>query len=452
MIILWPSLCSGFVIELLVKRLWDPAKYPKWLVFEVEGQLQIRPSQYQVAQQLMNNPGAITQLNMGEGKTRVILPMLALHWADGKRLVRLSYLSKLLPDAQAHLAQVLTANVLGVKLFNMPFNRQVQIRAGDLQVMQAALQYCQQVGGLLLVAPEHRLSLQHKWRELWEDQANAALCDELQVLLKGLPYLDLLDESDELLNHRYQLVYACGDPLQLPSLPERSAAVQAVLGVLCRMVDEGHPAVADGSWQCGNLLKPGEALESSAGGLLLSAAQELMKQPNHHDLQWLQRHCEKELILACITDRSQSAADLLDPARGALGSLSDDKKDHLLALRGLLACGLLLHCLQRRHRVHYGVSRLPSAKKRLAVPFRAGDTPDERSEFAQPDVALLFTHLAYYSDGLSPEELKAALQVLVGLGGSAQRAFYEQEWLPLANPCFTQGKQCLTVRRHVASD
>ena len=55
--------------------------------------------------------------------------------------------------------------------------------------------------------------------------------------------------------------------------------------------------------------------------------------------------------------------------------------------------------------------RLPSAKKRLAVPFRAGDTPDERSEFAQPDVALLFTHLAYYSDGLSPDELKAALHV-----------------------------------------
>jgi hypothetical protein len=35
----------------------------------------------------MANPGAIMQLNMGEGKTRVILPMLALHWADGKRLV-----------------------------------------------------------------------------------------------------------------------------------------------------------------------------------------------------------------------------------------------------------------------------------------------------------------------------------------------------------------------------
>jgi hypothetical protein len=37
--------------------------------------------------------------------------------------------------------------------------------------------------------------------------------------------------------------------------------------------------------------------------------------------------------------------------------------------------------------------RSPAAKKRLAVPFRAADTPAERSEYAQPDVALLLTVL-----------------------------------------------------------
>ena len=73
--------------ELLVHRTWDVSLHPEWLVFEAEGQLQIRPDQYTVARHLMDNPGAICQLNMGEGKTRVILPMLALHWAKGDRLV-----------------------------------------------------------------------------------------------------------------------------------------------------------------------------------------------------------------------------------------------------------------------------------------------------------------------------------------------------------------------------
>lgn len=75
------------VQELLVYRTWDATEHPKWLVFEVEGQLQIRPSQHEIAQHLVSHPGAIVQLNMGEGKTRVILPMLALHWAADKKHV-----------------------------------------------------------------------------------------------------------------------------------------------------------------------------------------------------------------------------------------------------------------------------------------------------------------------------------------------------------------------------
>lgn len=79
--------CFIFTQELLVHRTWDVAQHPEWLMFEVEGQLQIRPAQCTIAMALINHPGAIAQLNMGEGKTRVILPMLLLHWADGSRLV-----------------------------------------------------------------------------------------------------------------------------------------------------------------------------------------------------------------------------------------------------------------------------------------------------------------------------------------------------------------------------
>ena len=60
--------------------------------------------------------------------------------------------------------------------------------------------------------------------------------------------------------------------------------------------------------------------------------------------------------------------------------------------------------------------RLPTARKRLAVPFRAAHTPSQRSEFAQPDTALLLTLLSYYTDGLSKKELLEALQTLLGLG------------------------------------
>ena len=70
--------------ELQVHRTWSVDEHPEWLVFEAEGLLQIRPKQYSVALDLMQNPGAITQLNMGEGKTRVIIPMLMLHWTRSR--------------------------------------------------------------------------------------------------------------------------------------------------------------------------------------------------------------------------------------------------------------------------------------------------------------------------------------------------------------------------------
>ncbi len=87
-----------------------------------------------------------SQLNMGEGKTRVILPMLALHWADGSRVVRLNFLPALIDEAYAHLHLVLTASsLLHRKLFRMPFHRDVQLTEQGIAAMRATLNYCQQV-------------------------------------------------------------------------------------------------------------------------------------------------------------------------------------------------------------------------------------------------------------------------------------------------------------------
>ncbi len=50
-----------------------------------------------------------------------------------------------------------------------------------------------------------------------------------------------------------------------------------------------------------------------------------------------------------------SAKDGGDDAVVAL--LAEDQLSQVLALRGLLACKVMQHCLQKRHRVDYGVNR-----------------------------------------------------------------------------------------------
>jgi len=44
--------------------------------------------------------------------------------------------------------------------------------------------------------------------------------------------------------------------------------------------------------------------------------------------------------------------------------------------------------------------RLPTACLHLAVPYRAAGWPSERSECAQPDVALIYTTISYYQYGM----------------------------------------------------
>lgn len=54
--------------------------------------------------------------------------------------------------------------------------------------------------GLLLVTPEHRLSLELKWHEC-NAQQHTEICKQLDTL-SAYPYLDLIDESDEALSNR----------------------------------------------------------------------------------------------------------------------------------------------------------------------------------------------------------------------------------------------------------
>lgn len=54
------------------------------------------------------------------------------------------------------------------------------------------------------------------------------------------------------------------------------------------------------------------------------------------------------------------------------------------------------------------------------MPYRAANLPSERSEFTRPEVALIYTHLAYWGDGLSLNEVKNAVHTLLSRGPSEQ--------------------------------
>jgi hypothetical protein len=108
----------------------------------------------------------------------------------------------------------------------------------------------------------------------------------------------------------------------------------------------------------------------------------------------------EDVLVDFMTDPLRSGDQIL---RDLNVSLIDQQKADLLAFRGLLAHGIFVHCLKKRFRVEYGLK--PDALKRMAVPYDASDAPSKRSEYAQPDCAIVLTYLSYYYDGLTDKQV-----------------------------------------------
>ena len=186
-------------------------------------------------------------------------------------------------------------------------------------------------------------------------------------------------------------------------------------------------------------LLPGAELERHRASLIQKLAQSVLENPSHR-MRWMAEidHGVREQFVRFVTDPTASLEELGIEMKGVFegffASELDTKYNQLLALRGLLAYGILEHGLTRRHRVDFGINRTTRngfQNRRVAITFRACDTPAERSEYAHPDILILLTQLAYYDDGLSEKELKEAVQALLLTGPVAQETEYKS-WFDLS--------------------
>ncbi len=101
----------------------------------------------------------VLQLNMGEGKSHVIVPLVAAALADSRRLVRVVVLKPLAKQ----MFQLLVERLCGLpnrRIFYLPFSRDVNVKASSetTQRIRGLFEECARVGGILVAQPEHILS------------------------------------------------------------------------------------------------------------------------------------------------------------------------------------------------------------------------------------------------------------------------------------------------------
>ncbi|KAI0296907.1 hypothetical protein B0F90DRAFT_1744138 [Multifurca ochricompacta] len=183
---------------------------PDWLLIQIEANILARPIQLTVAREMISpssKRNISLQLNMGEGKSSVIVPFVASSLASGSNLVRIVTLKPL----SNQMFQLLTSRLSFLAnrpIFYVPFSRNLYKR-------------CVAEGGVLVVQPEHILSqkLMHIDTVLTStgNREKRAIAHDLGALQ---------DWSDEILHVRYQLVYTAGKQMPVDDHPSRWTTIQ----------------------------------------------------------------------------------------------------------------------------------------------------------------------------------------------------------------------------------
>ncbi|KAF8546631.1 hypothetical protein OG21DRAFT_1501910 [Imleria badia] len=486
---------------------WNPEEYPDWLLIQVQGNFLIRRAQVETAMEIMSprsGENTLTQVNMGEGKSSVIIPIAAAVLADGKQLVRI-VVPKALTVQMFDLLVSRLSRLTNRPIYHLPFSRTpdydyrdkvISLQIDDLHKLMSK---CMTERGILLVQPEHVMSLKlmsveeqiragkltsgpllkhakliYKYiktallfRSLPRDGYVASMFrvlgpspdtsskkenthadhhgergsdahggpDSASKWLSLQKWLhsharDILDESDEILHPRFQLVYTLGPKQYMDGYPDRWTITQQVLRLakrhLCSLSRYAPDTMEYEHGPPGSFPRVHIVRASDVGRHLISSITEDVMagwipdfnfkdiSPELHDAIRSFISDEDMLQVPDTAKRVQEYAKQSDQSRLWTG---------LLLLRGLLTSRTLLFALaERRWRVDYGLVPGSQWQRRahrsttpimLAVPYRAKDVPAPNTQFGHPDLTIILTCLSYYYAGLSEEQLRVSFEILL---------------------------------------
>ncbi|KAI9573353.1 hypothetical protein HD554DRAFT_861014 [Boletus coccyginus] len=282
----------------------DSEKYLDWLLIQIQGNFRIRRNQAETAMEMISpqsGKNTVMQMNMGDGKSSVIIPMTAAALADGKQLVRV-IVPKVLTVQMFELLVARLGGLTNRPIYHLPFSRTPEYTGhGKLQIddLRKLMSRCMAERGILLVQPEDVVSLKlmsmeqqiHKGKlaadpfsklhqTLYEQVAIALSlrsipeCGVMGSLFRGLGQSpnhprtkdavqpievprkldsaskwvslqkwmhshvrDIVDESDEIFHPRFQLIYTIGLEQYMDGYPERWTITQQVLRLVKHHAD-----------------------------------------------------------------------------------------------------------------------------------------------------------------------------------------------------------------------
>ena len=415
--------------QVVSQRSWQARDHPDWLLLEIDFNVRIRPDQHEVAVAMTSpssNGSFCLQMNMGQGKSSVIIPMVVAQLANKRNLVRIVVPRPLLLQT-AQLLQARLGGLIGRKIKHVPFSRRSSTAIPDLEAYRKIHLDLLHSGGAILTLPEHLLSFQLSGlQELSQGQIEKA-----KFMMKLQEWFmrkcrDILDECDHMLAVKTQLIYPSGAQTMVDGHPGRWKLVQELLKLV-----KAH--VGPLRREFSRSIEVKEQARGTFPTIYLLTPE------------------VRDALIQCLTDSVVNGGGGIFPTEGcsldelaSIGSFlreaqlpkaralkiagvlrgRTDARQRLLLLRGLLIHKILLLGLNKRWNVQYGtdVRRDP-----IAVPYKAKGIASDQAEFGHPDVSIILTCLSFYYSGLTLPQFQQALTQLIKSDDEPVREF--ESWI-----------------------
>jgi len=400
-------------------------------LIEIEANVMIRPEQYNVAVEMISpasQQSTVLQLNMGKGKSSLIIPMIASVLADSQRILRIIVPRPLLAQVTQVLASRL-CGLLGLPLSHVPFSRKTATDLGTTSAYWKIHEESREKRGVIIALPEHILSFRLSGLE----RMSCGKLEEADLMRQTQESLDrdcrdVLDESDHILAVRTQLIYPSGTPIMVDGHPHRWITSQELLYLVQQhlaKLREQYPSGLEVIPRSGGGYPTIHILRRDVEDRLLHLLTKDICEgrtpilPLHkcsvEDIQQIERFVSDSQYT------ENEGKTLLSRMEELLGDESTSKD--MLLLRGLLVHRILVLALNKRWNVQYG---LDLTRCLMTVPYLAKGIPSANAEFGHPDVAILLTCLSYYNTGLSKYQLRQTLGKVLSMDDPA---FEYDQWV-----------------------
>jgi hypothetical protein len=320
------------------------------------------------------------------------------------------------------------------RIFYIPIDRSLRPDPALAEKIHSLFVECMEAGGILLCQPEHILSFKLMAFETLSGSPSLPLSQSLLSTQRWMEKnaRDVLDESDEILSPKYQLVYTTGTQHAPDGESMRWKLAQEVFDLVKVCAgDKGYEGSLSIDGSSPQRFPQIRVFTQDCGQSLLCHVAKCIVSKNPLPSFSFRRFSaeDRTTLFRFITETDidshlyNKVVHICQNQDNSAPSDSTTLKPILL-LRGLLGHGVLLTALkEKRWRVDYG---LDVSRSMLAVPYRAKDSPSPRAEFGHTDIAICLTCLTYYYEGLTDAQLGDCFEQLFKTDNPNQE--YE-EWI-----------------------